>query len=251
MAEEVFRLRNPPIVEAVLDIDCDMPPGFDLTAVEPPARDAFRESYPKARKQLLQGYTIEQPLNADPQLSAARGLHALQFLQDDEKQIVQVRRPGFSFNRLAPYGSLDDYLPEVRRTWEVFQRLTSPIQIRRVRLRYINRVLLPLTDGRVELDDYLTGGPRLPDEDRLEFTGFLSQYAAEEADSGNQVKVVLNTQQLEPDQLPLIFDIQAQHEERAEPGNWDWILVRIQSLRDLKNLVFKRTLTDRCLQLFQ
>ncbi len=30
----------------------------------------------------------------------------MQFLTEDEKQLIQFRPNGFSFNRLAPYGSL-------------------------------------------------------------------------------------------------------------------------------------------------
>ncbi len=251
MAQTPFRLRKAPIVEAVLEIDCDMPPGFELAAVEGRATDAFRDRYPQQRKQFLHGYRIEQPPDADAQLSAERGLHALQFVQGDERQIVQVRRQGFAFNRLSPYSTLDDYLPEVRRTWEIFQSIASPLQVRQVRLRYINRILLPLTEGRVDLDEYLTGGPRLPDEGRLQFTGFLTQYAAEESASRNQVKVVLTTQQVEGARLPLIFDIEAYREEHSEPGDWDRVLLQVQSLRELKNLIFRRTLTDLCLQLFQ
>ena len=33
-----LNFRNAPIVEAVLDIDCDSPPGFDLSALEERAR---------------------------------------------------------------------------------------------------------------------------------------------------------------------------------------------------------------------
>jgi len=108
--------------------------------------------------------------------------------------LTKVRMQGFSFNRLAPYTSLDDYLPEIERTWGLFASIASPVQIRVVRLRYINRILLPLTNGRVELEDYLKVGPRLPDEDRLRFAGFLNQYAAVEIDTGHQVNIVLTSQ---------------------------------------------------------
>jgi hypothetical protein len=37
----------------------------------------------------------------------------------------------------------------------------------------------------------------------------------------------------------------------VQPQEWNWILAKIQSLRDLKNRVFKNTLTDTCLNLFQ
>jgi uncharacterized protein (TIGR04255 family) len=84
------KLGNPPIVEAVVDLDCDMAPGWDLGSLESAALDAFRESYPKFRTQLLHEHTIQASRDAEPRLSVRRGLQAFQFLKDDERQLVQV-----------------------------------------------------------------------------------------------------------------------------------------------------------------
>ena len=252
MSDTDLKLAHAPIVEAVLDIDCDMPPAQEVAALETVARDRFHAQYPKFRTQFQQGFRIERQSGGPPQFATDRpGVQAFRFLQEDERQLVQVRARGFSFNRLAPYTSLDDYLPEIERTWRLFVGLAAPTQIRSVRLRYINRILLPLTADRVELDDYLAIGPRLPDEERLTFVGFLNQHTALEADTGNQVNIILTTQSRGPDVLPLIFDITALREESAEPENWDWIVARIQSLRRLKNRVFKNSLTERCLELLR
>ena len=132
-------LSKPPIVEAVLDIDCDMSPGQDLAALEAPARDAFRDRYPKFRTRFIHEGQIELQRDDLPKFSARRGIQALQFLHDDEKQLVQVRALGFSFNRLAPYSTLDDYLPEIERTWRLFVSLASPVQIRVVRTDHSHR----------------------------------------------------------------------------------------------------------------
>lgn len=251
MTKPALRLANAPIVEAVLDIDCDMHPGQEITALEAPARNNYQDRYPKFRTQFLQGYEIEQQADAEPRFSAQRGIQAFHFLQEDEKQLVQVRGQGFSFNRLAPYTSLDDYLPEIERTWRLFVGFASPVQVRVVRLRYINRILLPTVESRIELNDYLKIGPRLPDEDRLTFLGFLNQHVAVEAGTGNQVNIILTSQPTENDLLPLIFDIQASRPEAAEPDDWDSLLARIRSLRVLKNRVFRNTLTKKCLDLFR
>jgi len=246
-------LARPPIVEAVVDIDCDMPPGQDLAELEAPGRDAFCDRYPTFRTRFLREGQIELHRGeAAPKVSAKVGIQALQFLQDDEKQLVQLRMQGFSFNRLAPYSTLDDYLPEIERTWRLFVNLASPIQIRAVRLRYINRIELPLTEGRVELGDYLGKvSPQLPGDTGLTFAGFLDQHAAIEKDTFNSVNIILATQPEQNNALPIIFDITAVGPGAAEPTNWTGILSRIQSLRSLKNRIFRNTLTDRCLKLFQ
>ena len=251
MSNRDRKLAHPPIVEAVIDIDCDLPPALALPAIEKPARDSFSSVYPKFRVVVLQGGVgIAQKTDVPLKFSVRQGLHGFQFLSEDEKQLVQVRTQGFSFNRLAPYTTLDDYLPEVERTWRLFVQLATPIQIRRVRLRYINRIRLPTVRGQVDLDDYLKVGPTLPDEERLTLVSFVNQTVAVERDTGNQVRTILTSQPEEQDQLPFILDIEASRQEAAEPENWDWIAARIESLRSLNNRVFRDTLTDKCLELF-
>src|SRR5438309_10820532 len=116
MSETEFRLPKAPIIEAVLDVDCDMPPGQAITTLEEASKDAFREQYPKPRKVLVQEHQIETKPDQTPKISFRQGVQALQFIHENEKQLVQVRTQGFSFNKLAPYTSLDDYLPEIERT---------------------------------------------------------------------------------------------------------------------------------------
>ena len=164
---------------------------------------------------------------------------------------MQVRVQGFSFNRLAPYTSLDDYLPAIERAWRLFLDIASPAEIRRVRLRYINRILLPLVDGRVVMKDYLKVGPRLPDEKALLLTGFLNQTVALDAENRNEVKIILANQAPQEGHLPVILDLTVTRQESAMPDNWDWILAQVHSLRALKNRVFVESLTKKCLELFR
>jgi len=251
MNAENIHLAHAPIVEAVLDIDCDMPPKFDLAALQGAAHDGFRSHYPKIRVQFLEEQTIERTAAEPPRISARRSILALQFLHEDERQLVQVRAQGFSFNRLAPYTSLDDYLPEIQRAWTIFTKLTAPVKIRAVRLRYINRLLIPLVGPRVELIDYFKVSPRLPEEDKLVLVGFLHQHVAVEPETGHQATMVLTSQPVVEGRLPVIFDIAVTAIENGEIEDWIRIIARVGSLRSLKNRIFGNTLTEKCLSLFQ
>jgi len=246
------KLLNPPIVEAVLDVDCDLPPGLDLAALEVPSKGRFGDAYPKFQTQLTQELKIEAQPDAPPNMSSRVAVQSLQFRQEDEKQIVQVRAQGFSFNRLAPYTGLDDYLPEIERTWRLYVDLVSPVQIRVIRLRYINRILLPMTAGAVDLDEFLKIGPRLPDEKGLLLSGFLSQQSAIEKDTGLHVNLVLTAQNVVDEKLPVILDITvATGAILAEPADWLKMRASIDALRTLKNRIFENTLTPKCIELFQ
>jgi uncharacterized protein (TIGR04255 family) len=251
MSESDFTLPNPPIVEAVIDIDCDMRPGLKLAELETTVRERLEVDYPKFRTQFLQQHKIEASVNEPPKMSVRHNVQALQCLKEDEKQLVQVRAQGYSFNRLAPYSSLDEYLPEIEQTWRQFVEITAPIQIRAVRLRYINRILVPFKEGKVNLDDYLRTGPRLSDEDSMTLVSFLTQHTAVEKATGHQINTVLTSQGPLDQKLAIIFDNCVAGSGTVAPDNWAWILDKIRALRALKNRVFKDTLTKACLNLFQ
>ncbi len=251
MIELALALGAAPIVEAVVDIDCDMPADADVEALDAAAQAAFAGSYPTARRRMLSEHEISAPPGGPLAVTSRQGLQALQYFSADERQLVQFRPAGFSFNRLAPYTTLDDYLAEIERTWRVFVDIARPVISRVVRLRYINRIHLPMTDAGVEIDDYLKLAPRLADEERLKFAGFFNQHAVLEPATGNQVNIVFATQAPANHQLPVIFDIEAFKDVAVEPSDWATISGRIRSLRSLKNLVFRNSLTDKCLNLFQ
>jgi uncharacterized protein (TIGR04255 family) len=120
-----------------------------------------------------------------------------------------------------------------------------------VQLRYINRILLPMAGGKVELNDYLKKGLQLPDDERLGFLSFLNQHTAFEHGTDNRINIVLASQPVEGEKLPIILDIAAAKMKPIEPTDWSEILKTVQSLRDLKNRVFRNTLTETCLNLFQ
>lgn len=243
-------LRHPPIVEAVVDLDCDLPPAFDLKALEDGARQTFAGRYPKSRVQVLHQHQIEHHGDAPLRFSARQGLQALQFLTDDEKEVVQVRAQGYSFNRLAPYTTLDDYQLEIEASWLLYCRLVNPLQVRVVRLRYINRIRLPLDDGRIKFSDYLVGSSmRAPKG--LSLRGFLNQHVAVEEGTGNEVNLVVAAQPPEERVQPVILDITASARVALDPQDWPSVVGKVESLRRLKNFVFRSTLTKRCLNLFQ
>lgn len=247
-----FHLKNPPIVEAVVDIDCDLPPNLDFLSLETAAQQKYGDAYPKLRRRFSEVHEIKTAADASmSETSVKRTLDAFQFVQDDEKQLVQVRRLGYSFNRLAPYPGLDALLPDIQRTWQIFYQLTSPTLIRRVRLRYINRILFPMPDDSLELKRVLRCGPQLPDEEALALRGFLVQYSAIEKATGLTVHAVLTRQPVETAHVALIFDNAAFDDHAFEAGDWSSISERIAALRRLKNRVFVNTLTEECLSQYR
>lgn len=254
MEPRPFKLKSPPIIEAIIDIDCDLPPNLDFNQIEQTAKEHLQDRYPNIHHQMFQG----QSFTPDPKDEKAvtigfhKGLQAIQFRSKDERQLIQFRQGGYSFNRLSPYEGFDKYLPEIESTWESFTNIVSPVKIGRVGLRTINRILLPYPSSQdnLNLEEYLATGPKSPPCNNLTLTGFLNQHMAIEPETKNQVHILMSTQSPEDNKLPLILDINAFSTPLIKDLQWDSIESLILQLRTLRTNVFKSMLTEKCLTLF-
>lgn len=254
---EAFKLDCPPIMETVVDIDCDLPHARPLSKIETEATASLRESYPKAEKIFFK--QVQFDMQAEDKTpfphQIKEGSEALLFRSEDGRQLTQFRTAGYSFNRLAPYEGLDTYLPEIRRTWENYVAIAHPVSVRKIGLRTINRIHLPLDQhGRLNLGDYLKTDPRLPQVEgrKLSFTGFMHQHQLRDEASGQEAILILASQGQKEGRLNLLLDIHAfdRNTTKLNTNNWAGINSVIQSLRGLKNGLFANTLTEKCLNQF-
>ena len=251
MDGEKLKLKNPPIIEAVVDIDCDMPAGHSVLDLETRATEIFAALYPIAGRQVVERLTWHRDEEGKLLHEADKDVSAIRFTSTDEKQIVQVRPGGFSFNRLAPYGSFDDYEEEIGKRWHDFVALAGPLLVRETRLRYVNRIPVPFDGQAVDLDLYFNNAPRLPDGTGLVMSSFLLQCTAVETISGSQASLTLAMQPAAEGVLPIIFDIQVRSDTKHDPLDWEGIKLKLEALRAIKNRIFWEALTEKCRQLFQ
>lgn len=260
-----LKLKNPPIVEAVIDIECDLPISINFNAMGEETRAAqgnsilasFGNNYTEIRESLaVQGSFQFGPQGSDAS-TIVQSIAAFQAVSQDGKQIVQVRPGGYSFNRLQPYSALDDYLPEIQRTWIAFTILMKPKLVRSIRIRFINILTIPSRAGEVDLRDYIKDGPRTLDKGRTVVTNFLHQTTMQDVKNGNRANTVLaiapnllDSPILE-NQVRILFDNGAESQLEADPADWQKITTKLAELRDLKNHTFSNMLTAKCIALFQ
>jgi uncharacterized protein (TIGR04255 family) len=251
-----LKLENAPIIEAVLEFYCELPPGQNRGGWEAALKERFASDYPECHTQYLQQFQLQMAAGAGkPTTDTVRqGVHGYRHLKADGRQLIQCRIDGFFFNRLAPYTSFDDYLPEALRCWSLYCEVAEPVVVRQVGLRYINRLLLPVVDGKLSMGKYFENPPRTvtPSEHYdFTFTGFVHQHQIADAKSKTVATVVLAAEPFEADKLPVVFEIAAVRAGNFSPADHAAFVVALQSLRDLKNHVFQNTLTPTCLTLFQ
>lgn len=246
-------LERAPIIEAVVDFHCDLPPALHRGHFHAAAQKVFADVYPEFRTSIVHEQQLAVQPGKQPKSSTRQLVRGYQSLARDKKQLVQSRFDGFSFHRLTPYSTLDDYLPEIQRCWDIYVQFAQVVVVKKIALRYINRLELPLTDGAVNVGEFLNNGPVLPrvNQADMRLTGFMHQHQMLDMASKNEANVILAAQPAQPTVLPIILDVDVSRAVRLPPSNWTEFLPVVASLRSLKNDIFRHTLTPQCLRSYQ
>ena len=130
-----------PLTEAVLDIRVELPSEItiqDLSGVQ----IGEEERYPQREDNII--VVGQMSMGRQVGASAQQTHNGYRFVSHDNRQIFQARLDGFTFSRLSPYETWESFRNEARRLWEVYRPIAKPKNIKRMALRYINRLDLPL-----------------------------------------------------------------------------------------------------------
>lgn len=249
-AEPNETLAEAPIIEAVFDIKAELPPDLDLATLVAEARKAFAEDYPKVSKFLSHSFQVNTGEEKEGEIEREKTVRGVRLRHVSENQLLHIHQEGFSFNRLAPYASFEDYIPEVRRCWELFVGFAKPVVARRVTLRNINRVRLTRNAiGDIPLPDYIRKPPELPPMSGIGMTDFMQQIRVFEMHTELRGTITMASEpQLEEQPwTTMIFDIEVYDAGPCEPKD-EMIWEIFNDLRSLKNRIFNASLTEKCLQ---
>jgi uncharacterized protein (TIGR04255 family) len=246
---EPTQFSNAPITEALLDIRVKLPAHIDLARIAT-FQDAVKGRYPARRERVLwqsQFQMQEGDLKISPPTG---GAHGYLFASPDETQMVQVRLDGFTFNKLKPYDTWEALRDEARELWQHYIEIASPEVITRVALRYINRIEIPLPIR--DFKDYILTTPEIaPDLPQALASLFMRLVIP----VPRMQAIAVVTQAFDPppetsEVLPLIFDIDV-FREAIFDINSEEVWEILEKLRELKNEIFFKSITDRAKGLFQ
>jgi uncharacterized protein (TIGR04255 family) len=246
---EPTRFPNAPITEALLDIRVNLPGEVDLTQLAT-IQDLIKDQYPSRNERMFwqSNFQIAQrDLKISPPTGGPVGYA---FTSRDGKQIVQVRKDGFSFSRLKPYEDWISLREEAKRLWQCYIQIASPTNITRLALRYINRIELPLPMR--DFKDYILTVPEIAPNLPQGLADFFMQLIIP-IPTMNAIAIVTETVDVPQNLssvLPLIFDIDVFREAVFDLNSaevWD----TFEQLRELKNDIFFQSITERTKELFR
>lgn len=242
-------LKKAPISEAIIDFRVQAREDFDAREFEQ-AKKALRSSFPKIEPRLSRTATFKLD-SQKPLVSEATDplLQGLWFKSEDELNIAQFRIDGFTFNRLKPYTSWEAIFPQALDLWERYSKIAKPIVVTRLALRYINKFELP--PGLVELDEFLTAGPKVPNGLPQNIGGFLSRLTIDNVDD-RMVANVGQAMELDHEKrlITLILDIDT-FTKQEFPVDSQEIETTFEKLRTFKNDIFFKSLTPKQINKFE
>ena len=162
------KYQKPPIIEALCEFNFEPGQLWDGT-LPGLLYNEVKEDFPKRQPETIVQLGIQimgqnPPGSAAvpaPSIAAPQAFTRLRFLSEDERAMVQIGPDLLAINRLRPYSSWNDFKPLVLRVLTKYQKVARPKGIRRIGVRYINRIEIPLSE--VKVDDYLVAFPNLPD----------------------------------------------------------------------------------------
>lgn len=237
-----------PLTEAVIDIRVALPEVITLETLAQ-IQAGQEDSYPTRQDAIF----VQGQLSTDPGVPPATGSRThtgYRFVSQDERQVIQARRDGFTFSRLAPYESWESFRAEGQRWWLRYREFTQPKTIQRVAVRYINRLDLPLPLN--DFKDYLRTVPEVSPDMSQELDGYFMQLRLPQPDL--KAMLLLNEALIPPPPAPptvsVLLDIDLFREvepPQTEAELWNFF----ELLRQRKNQIFEACITDAMRELIR
>ncbi len=246
--------KNAPIVEAIVDIRTKLPESVSIEDLDV-LHEKIKKEYPKKEVGLKLLANIDFKKDQKPKTDVKQEILGFRFKKNDNNSIVQYRLDGFTFNKLMPYKSWDATKKEASMYWKIYRNSVAPEKVTRLALRYINKIEVPYDGGRLELSEYFTFIPDIPNGITL---GVLSDFLIRVTMSSDQTKsnykaIVtesLEEKNIKPGFLPFILDIDVfslADIDVADKTIWGIL----DELRVLKNNLFLNLTTNKAKQLFR
>jgi uncharacterized protein (TIGR04255 family) len=162
----------------------------------------------------------------------------------DGLQVANFGKDGFAFSRLKPYVNWEQFSNEALRLWAIYLDLAKPVEVQRLGLRFINRLILPIETAK--LRDYFVHSSRAPDGLELPLIAFFNQntFAVPEHDLAIQISQTREPFQSPTKEVGLILDIDAFTLKGFEIKD-DVLQNRLNQLRWLKNKAFFGSVTQQ------
>lgn len=232
-----------PITEAVIELR------FSAALSTPnleKAKDKFVKKYPKVETQ----FDVAVALKANKSKTDTK-LSGFRLIAEDVSRILILGSNHFASSKMAPYAGWEEFISIFKEDFGAFKRFVTGNPLKRIGIRYINRIDVPSNGESVDSDDYLTIGVKLPELLEKHPCNYLVHYNANwpEKKYGASIKSGFSPPAL-VGHSSIILDIDFYREVEL-PRSDDDIWSMLAEMRDEKDALFEACITDRTRELIR
>jgi len=243
----IRQLANAPIREAIIDIQTNSVVDLAiLEAIEAKLQVKFKK---EPIWQALMGFELDEDGQSTPK--AQKSSIGYRYTFADSPLVMLCRDRGFTFSHLYPYTSWEKLSVEAKNLWNVYKEIVNPSGVSRIAVRYINNLQIPLPIS--DFGDFFTSPPLVPAGLPQSLASFLQRYLIVDSNDGKVAAVTqaLEDSRLDPSKVSFLFDIDAFRVfENLEPDT-EKIWEVLNSLREFKNDIFFKYLTEKTIQIYE
>ena len=238
-----------PITEAIIDLKVAFKQEFSVDRLAE-IHDRIKDRFP-TQQPIYTGvgaFTIDPGVSIN--VNTTQQHNGFLFRSIDNLRIFQATLGGFTFNRLSPYESWEEFSSDAKYLWDIYKEIYKPEHITRAAIRYINQINIP-TQGLVNIQDYLRTIPEVPDNfPQKTLQSFFMQLQIPQEDL--DCMLVLNetlAPQITPEFITVVldFDLFRQQIWRSDDEE---IWMFLEQLRHRKNEIFETSITEKTKEMF-
>jgi len=247
--EEFPNLSNSPILEAVIHWDTDSSKILEQISLKEELTKRLPD-YPIIQPQ----YGVQFEIGAFDgmsQIPQNTQWNGFRLENNSGDYVAQFTLTGITFSRIKSYENWESFKTEALRFWHIFVEIAEPKMIRRLGVRFINRIPLKQDES---ISTYLTSESHKPSGLELSPKSFFYQDTYEVVGYPYQINWVrtIQTEQTEQTELgdgqALILDIDVFLTEIA--NDQENLNQKLAEMRWLKNRIFFNNITDTALNNF-
>lgn len=244
MEQKFESFKSPPIVEAVIGITARG--SLNDTLIDRVKLLTAEYQDVKVQRQFQHKFKIEPTTGVSEQQMQDLGFKGYRFQSKDKTQTIQFNTDGIIFSQKGAYPGWNIFKERFDELWGMYFELAKPMDIQRIGLRYINQILDPNMDERVE---YFHANPQKPVNMELELKEFFYQEAYQEPNSEFSIAIMKGVQNQPNAGKAHILDIDV---STINPflTNQELIDKKLNKMRELKNQSFHGSLTKTAREKF-
>ena len=239
--------KRPPITEAVIEIRLE--DSLSEVVVEK-IHNQLEKSYERSEKISYIGARLDPGKKEIVKIPDKFAGYKL--TSKDQADVVQIKLNAMVCSRLAPYNGWENFEPRARKDWEIWRKISKPTKLKRIGVRYINRIDIPFKKGdKIDVEDYLTIFPKYPEPHLLtSFSRYTMQIVGPFSVEG--FYLIINTNVVKSpliDHFSIVLDLDLSPQGDMPQKN-DKLWEMINQMREYKNNAFEMCITDKARELF-